>query len=210
MKKLILSSMVAISLATASVYAGESNNGAFVGVNLGGSITGAISSDSKNPALNSSLAVGFKGGYQAYFSEQMGARFYLSSIANFGLLGIVAQGTGGTTDSAMSVNLSVMADLNGDFLFDFINENTFSTGVYTGFFGGALLNGISLYKVGGAPAPEFSVATTLGLNIGSRTSVNEHHEFDIGAKIGMAINVANKATSVGPAIYIGSSYSYKF
>lgn len=209
MKKLILSSMVAISLATTSIYAGESNNGAFVGLNLGGSITGAISSGSKNPSLNSSLAVGFKGGYQAYFSEQMGARFYLSSIANFGLLGIVA--TGGTSgDGGMSVNLSVMADLNGDFLFDFINENTFSTGVYTGFFGGALLNGISLYKVGGAPAPEFSVATTLGLNIGSRTSVNEHHEFDIGAKIGMAINVANKATSVGPAIYIGSSYSYKF
>ncbi len=102
-----------------------------------------------------------------------------------------------------------MADLNGDMLFDFVSDDDFTTGMYFGFFGGALIN-TPIYVPAGMTRGNTTVGTTAGINIGSRTTVKAHHEFDIGAKVGAAFNMDGKTTSVGAAIYVGSSYSYKF
>ncbi len=203
MKKLLLSSVLASVLSFTSMNAAENNNGGFLGLNLGGMITGQLSNGA---ALNSSLAIGFKGGYQAFFYEHIGARFYVSAISAFGLLAIPATQT---TSASMNVNLNVMADLNGDMLFDFVSDSAFTTGMYAGFFGGMLM-GTPIYVPKGMTRADTTVATTLGINLGSRTTVNEHHEFDIGIKIGAALNAEGSKTSVGAAIYVGSSYSYKF
>lgn len=200
MKKVLFSSVLIGALSVGVMNASEDNNGAFLGLNLGGMITGSLGSKT---ALNSSVAVGLRGGYQAFFYDKVGARFYLSGIAAFGLLGA----NGGNN---MSVNLSVMADLNGDMLFDFVNDDSFTTGAYLGFFGGTLIDSTI---AGTKSKPTF--ATTVGINIGSRTTVNSHHEFDIGAKIGSAFNISNgsgnsSTKDVKAAIYVGASYSYKF
>lgn len=203
MKKYLVSAVLVSTLSFSALNAAEENNGAFLGLNLGGMITGQLSN---NVSLNSSIAVGLKGGYQAFFYDRIGARFYLSGISAFGLLGV--NGAGGVT-SGMNVNLSVMADLNGDMLFDFVSDDDFTTGMYFGFFGGALIQ-TPIYVPAGQPRGNTTVGTTAGINIGSRTTVKAHHEFDIGAKVGAAFNMDGKTTSVGAAIYVGSSYSYKF
>lgn len=203
MKKYLVSAVLASTLSFSALNAAEENNGAFLGLNLGGMITGQLSN---NVSLNSSIAVGLKGGYQAFFYDRIGARFYLSGIGAFGLLGV--NGAGSVT-SGMNVNLSVMADLNGDMLFDFVSDDDFTTGMYFGFFGGALIN-TPIYVPAGMTRGNTTVGTTAGINIGSRTTVKAHHEFDIGAKVGAAFNMDGKTTSVGAAIYVGSSYSYKF
>ncbi len=204
MKKYLVSAVLASTLSFSALNAAEENNGAFLGLNLGGMITGQLSN---NVSLNSSIAVGLKGGYQAFFYDRIGARFYLSGIGAFGLLGV--NGAGGGVTSGMNVNLSVMADLNGDMLFDFVSDDDFTTGMYFGFFGGALIQ-TPIYVPAGQPRGNTTVGTTAGINIGSRTTVRAHHEFDIGAKVGAAFNMDGKTTSVGAAIYVGSSYSYKF
>ena len=202
MKKFLLSSVLVSALGLTTLNAAEENNGAFLGLNLGGMITGQMSN---GVALNSSIAVGLKGGYQAFFYDRIGARFYLSGIGAFGLI----SATTNATSPSMNVNLNVMADLNGDVLFDFVSDDSFTTGAYVGFFGGALI-GTPIYVPKGMTRADTTVATTVGLNIGSRTTVNAHHEFDIGAKVGAAFNMTGSTTSVGAAIYVGSSYSYKF
>ena len=203
MKKYLVSAVLASTLSFSALNAAEENNGAFLGLNLGGMITGQMSG---GVSLNSSVAVGLKGGYQAFFYDRIGARFYLSGIGAFGLIAIPGS-TG--KDASMNVNLSVMADLNGDMLFDFVSDDDFTTGMYFGFFGGALIN-TPIYVPAGMARGNTTVGTTAGINIGSRTTVKAHHEFDIGAKVGAAFNMDGKTTSVGAAIYVGSSYSYKF
>lgn len=201
MKKVLLSSVLVSALSVGIMSAAEENNGAFVGLNLGGMITGSLNN---GVSLNSSIAVGLRGGYQAFFYDHVGARFYLSGIGAFGLISANAN-----NQTGMNVNLNVMADLNGDMLFDFVSDDSFTTGAYLGFFGGTLI-GTPIYVPKGQPKGNTTYATTVGINIGSRTTVNARHEFDIGAKVGAAFNDNGSATSVGAAIYVGSSYSYKF
>lgn len=204
MKKLLMSSVLACALGLTGLHA-EGNSGAFLGINLGGMVNGSIGNG--DPKLNSSLAAGLRIGYQSYFSERVGARFYLSGIAGFGLLAVNA-GQGGTTNG-MNVTLNVMGDLNGDLLFDFVNDGDFSTGMYLGFFGGALFS-TPLYVPTGMTRNPNTVATTVGLNLGFRTTVREHHEFDFGVKFGAALNMEGTTTNIGAVGYLGSSYSYKF
>lgn len=202
MKKFLLSSVLVSALSFTALHAAEENNGAFVGLNLGGMVTGSLNN---GVSLNSSVAVGLRGGYQAFFFDRVGARFYLSGIGAFGLISV----TPTNAKPSMNVNLNVMADLNGDMLFDFVSDDNFTTGAYLGFFGGTLI-GTPIYVPSGMARAKTTFATTVGINIGSRTTVNAHHEFDIGAKIGAAFNADGTTTSVGAAIYVGSSYSYKF
>lgn len=202
MKKLLISGVLASILGLSAMHSAEANNGLFLGLNLGGMITGQLNN---GVSLNSSVAVGLKGGYQAFFFDRFGARFYLSGISSFGLISFTPTGA----NPSMNVNLSVMADANADMLFDFVSDDTFTTGGYFGFFGGTLIS-TPVYVPQGQPWGNTTVATTVGINIGSRTTVNAHHEFDIGAKVGAAFNADGATTSVGAAIYVGSSYSYKF
>ena len=197
MKKFLLSVITISVLKLYTMQASEENNGGFIGVNVGGMISGQMNGGVK---FDSSVAVGLRGGYQAFFYDNVGARFYISGISSFGLL--TANGNG------MVINLNVLTDLNADMLFDFVSDDCFTSGVYLGFFGGSLITS-PIKTIAGNGNKKTTLATTVGLNIGTRTTAGIHHEFDIGAKLGAAFNIGD-ATSVGAAFYIGSSYSYKF
>ncbi|GAB0172505.1 hypothetical protein NHP164001_05180 [Helicobacter trogontum] len=199
-KKCLISGIFISTINLTAVNAAEQNNGAFLGLNVGGAITGQFSNGA---SLNSSVAIGLKGGYQAFFYDKIGARFYLSGISSFGLIAVPSP------NPTMNVNLSIMADLNGDMLFDFVSDDDFTTGAYVGFFGGTLIH-TPIYVPAGGTASATTIATTSGFNVGSRTSIRVHHEFDIGAKLGVAFNTKGQQASVGAAIYLGASYSYKF
>ncbi|WP_104746690.1 outer membrane beta-barrel protein [Helicobacter bilis] len=204
MKKYLVSAVLASTLSFSALNAAEENNGAFVGLHLGGMIAGQMSN---GVSLNSSVAVGLKGGYQAFFYDRIGARFYLSGITSYGLMAIPAQQNANAT---MTVNMNILADLNADMLFDFVSDDDFTSGMYLGFFGGALID-TPVYFLPGTPRPDTKLSTAVGLNIGLRTTVRAHHEFDFGGKAGLSWNITDKTSkNVGGLFYVGASYSYKF
>ena len=202
MKK-IACSFVAASLLFSSVALAE-DNGGFIGLSIGG---GAALSVSGQDSASSSTAVaaGFRGGYQAFFTEASGVRFYFSLLAAYGVFPNTDTGT--NTQVPLLMDLYALADINADYLFNWAVGAQNSAGLFVGFFTGGMLSlpQMNVQKV----SDRMTTGVTFGLNLGLRTTINDHHQVEFGVKSGANFLVA-KAFTMGAIITGLATYAYKF
>lgn len=201
MKRVLLIVVLAGSL-TQGLKAEDS--GFILGVSAGGSVAlNALGSDGL--MASTALLAGLKVGYQGLFVEPFGVRFYLSALASYGVYPSARAAIAGQ-DIPLAQDLYIMGDVNADFLFNWANESDYTSGLFGGIFTGALV-GLPLKNSTG----KNSVGTTLGLNVGVRATIAEHHQFEVGVKCGMAFFTGQaSSTSVGALIGLQTGYVYKF
>ncbi len=186
--------MTLIGALAGNAYAED--NGFFLGISAGGAA--AINADNGGGATGSTaLSAGIKLGYQAFFSEINGIRFYLSGV---GAYGFYPSATGNNIGN----DLYILADINADYLVNWVSEEQFSSGLFMGFFTGALVGRAFSNSTGGN-----STGITAGLNLGIRTNINDHHQVEFGVKGGFSFYIGNARTT-GAVIAALTSYIYKF
>lgn len=204
MKRCLVSAIIASTIATSSAFAGES--GGFLGFQLG---TGAgFNRPDGGQVITTNAVLGLRGGYQKYVTERSAVRAYLSGMTTL---------NANYNASAKGINLGVLADVDVDYMYDFVTDQNYSFGMYVGAFTGALI-GLPILPKGGNK----SYGIAAGINLGLRTTVNSNNEFDFGVKLAGAFNSnsggtldgiggsVTKSSSIGAFVFIGAGYSYKF
>lgn len=219
MKK-IVSFIMASSLVTGIAMADE--NGAFVGVQIGNGYGIDVGYKGASVAETTSI-YGAKVGYQGLFSNEsnQGLRVYFSA-----LVGVNAKGFTEYSPSINGVSTLTFLDINGDYLLDFVTNETYSIGMYAGLFTGALIvnaNPITSLSSTNPSYPRTTAGISAGFNVGARITLEKYHQFEVGLKFAMAYfyenrirYVANDNTDISggshlslfPLINIG--YNYKF
>lgn len=206
MKKFLISSIVAGMLTTNNVFADESGDGGFLGFQIGTGVGGHFGGDN-NSVLGIIGAFGIKGGYQSFFNETNGVRVYLSAMGALQFAGSIASG------SVSGLDMYAMGDIDVDYLANFIADGDFTFGMYVGVFTGALLTlpliASDIGNQAGVATNSQSIGIAAGLNLGLRTTVHEHNEFEFGIKLAGAFYQGN-ATNIGALLFIGAGYNYKF
>ncbi|STQ85793.1 outer membrane beta-barrel protein [Helicobacter muridarum] len=195
MKQLLVGAVLACSL-LGSVQAAE-DNGFFIGISAGGGASFNIPGGSEASG-SSAVGYGARLGYQAFFSEYNGVRFYLSGFASHAFYpsAIGIRGFGN--------DLYVLGDINSDYLFNWVSGDEFSAGLFVGFFSGALIS----RNLGGSTGGN-SIGITAGLNLGLRTIIADHHQIEFGFKSGFNFFIGQNS-STGAVAAVLTTYSYKF
>ena len=204
MKKLVFS-MVAASALMGSAFAEES--GGFIGISIGGAAALQVSGPS-NASSSTTVAGGFKGGYQAFFTQASGVRFYFSLLAAYGVFPNTQQNPPVAPGQLpLIMDLYALADINADYLFNWSVGHQNSAGLFVGFFTGGMLSlpQMNVPKV----SDRMTTGVTFGLNLGLRTTINDHHQVEFGVKSGANFLVA-KAFTMGAVITGLATYAYKF
>ena len=186
MKKLFVSSAVALALSCGALVAEES--GAFVGVGLG--VSGTKIKDNfilqgTTPIPTADYTYNASGfgyellfGYKQFFTPEFGLRYY----ANFA--GANTSATIEGTDETAKLNV-MNYGVNVDALYNFINDDSLSFGAFLGLglgmnsWSGNAIDGFSDVFDEKAKKSGFSLA----LNLGVRTEIAKHHGVELAAKV---------------------------
>ena len=182
MKKLFVSSAVALALTSGALVAEES--GAFVGVGVGYGgakikVSGAEEAGFTGGDGNFG-GVGYEiiAGYKQFFTPEFGLRYY----ANFA--GANTSATIEGTDETAKLNV-MNYGVNVDALYNFINDDSLSFGAFLGLglgmnsWSGNAIDGFSDVFDEKAKKSGFSLA----LNLGVRTEIAKHHGVELAAKV---------------------------
>ena len=152
-------------------------------------------------------AVGLRTGYEANFSETVGIRVYLSAITSFQFAGSVKSGF------VPGLDMYLLGDIDADVLINFIREEDFKFGMYVGLLTGVMssipLKDASIMGVGIGQDSKSSFGVATGVNIGLRSVVRKHHDFEIGMKLAAALYNDSSAT-FGAFMLLATGYNYKF
>ena len=187
MKKLFVSSAVALALASGALVAEES--GAFVGVGLG--VSGTKIKDNfilqgTTPIPTADYTYNASGfgyellfGYKQFFTPEFGLRYYVN-IAGAN----TSKSIEGIKAKANVMNYGV----NVDALYNFINDDSLSFGAFLGLGLGMNSwsgNGIDSYDDLARENGE-SISTSgfnLALNLGVRTEIAKHHGVELAVRV---------------------------
>ncbi|MCI7410923.1 outer membrane beta-barrel protein [Helicobacter bilis] len=218
MKKHLLSVVVASCICVNMSFADSKGNGFFLGVDFGGSVgaltnTGLTISGNAGqggvPAketmqVNAGFGLNLRIGGQRYFDRENGMRYYLSIG---GVFGAPSYAFGDLKVSG----ITMIGDINMDFLHDFTSTESQRVGIYVGMGAGymtTLYPGGSALTIQNMNIPSFS-GVTIGLNFGVRTLVARHHQFEFSTK---SVVTHSKATEniIGFQVFLGANYSYLF
>ena len=204
MKKLVFS-MVAASALMGSAFAEES--GGFIGISIGGAAALQVSGPS-NASSSTTVAGGFKGGYQAFFTQASGVRFYFSLLAAYGVFPNTQQNPPVPPGQLpLIMDLYALADINADYLFNWSVGHQNSAGLFVGFFTGGMLS-LPQFNLPGAGG-RITTGVTAGLNLGIRGVISSNHQVEFGVKTGANFLIKNDFT-MGAVIAGLASYAYKF
>ncbi|WP_181882398.1 outer membrane beta-barrel protein [Helicobacter didelphidarum] len=143
-------------------------------------------------------------------------RFYLSVLGAYGFYpAVINAGAGGSNNGVnIAHDLYLLADINADYLFNWVDEGEYSAGLFVGFFAGAMVS-LPMQNSTGSQ----SIGTTLGLNLGLRTTINYSHQVEFGIKSALTLFTgqpnqmnpnASAISSLGATIIGQVSYIYKF
>lgn len=188
----IVGTFLALALFSSTLSA---KNGLFVGIDLGASLlTQAFKGESsgENPFRNTITTmkysylmpqIGFRLGYQHYFTPANGVRLYGSyAVAR---TGIVDETRNTVTDQMLEQQFYATKRLeaNLDYLLDIVKAENSSAGVYLGVFYGD--HTITLSRKNTLPY-KFSgnlKQRIVGINLGMQMTLADHHRIEVGAKI---------------------------
>ncbi|RDU67606.1 hypothetical protein CQA53_00950 [Helicobacter didelphidarum] len=197
--KNFLVSLALVSALSGSMYAKE-QSGVVLGVSVGGG--GAINVTGGSNATGSSVYfLGAKVGYQAFITDNSGVRFYLSGLVGHGFY---PSATTPTSNSFIGHDLYTLIDIDADYLYNWTDEQSYSAGLFLGFFAGALI-GTPLTGSTGSTA----VGSAIGINFGLRTTIAYNHQVEFGVKPSIAF-FAGREVGLGSFISGQVSYIYKF
>ena len=178
MKKLFVSSAVALALSCGALVAEES--GAFVGVGVGyggAKLKSSGGGDSDTMTLGG-LSYEVIAGYKQFFTPEFGLRYY----ANF------AGANTSKTIEGEKQKVNVMNyGVNVDALYNFINDDSLSFGAFLGLglgmnsWSGDTVKNIKndLSSIGKVKTSGFDLA----LNLGVRTEIAKHHGIEVAARV---------------------------
>ena len=179
MKKLFVSSAVALALASGALVAEES--GAFVGVGVGYGGTKMKSSGGDEGGSESLGGLSYEviAGYKQFFTPEFGLRYY----ANF-----AGANTSKSIDGAKAKANVMNYGVNVDALYNFINDDSLSFGAFLGLglgmntWSGSFIDSVSdLVADSGEKVKKSGFG--LGLNVGVRTEIAKHHGIEVAAKV---------------------------
>lgn len=236
LKRLCPSALLSLALLAPLPLSAE-DKGWFIGLSLGGSLaTNAMLKKDLNPApggaggnagnlmLSTGVSLGARLGYQAFYTNRSGIRFYISGITTAGIYPDLANAA--NSDLPLVLDLYILADMNADYLFNWATGGNYDVGLFAGFFGGTL-TGLPILTPNPAPTP--TIAITAGVNFGIRMVLNRKHQVELGLKGGAAIYLgrvasggaggapqppqqpaASDLTNIGGLVHLGASYNYRF
>ncbi len=218
MKKYIVSAIIANCICATALWADSKGNGFFLGIDVGGSL-GALTNTGltiggnagqgaaptkETMQLNAGFGLNLRIGGQRYFDKENGMRYYLSIG---GVFGAPSYAFG----DLKVAGITAVGDINMDFLHDFASTDTQKIGFYVGIGTGYMTTfypGGSALTIQNTKIPNFS-GITIGLNLGIRTLVAKHHQFEFATK---SVVTHSKATEniIGFQVFLGANYSYLF
>ncbi|WP_369608026.1 outer membrane beta-barrel protein [Helicobacter trogontum] len=130
--------------------------------------------------------VGFRLGYQHYFTPTNGLRLYGSyAVARTGMVSVegITQNSGANQIMDQYFYATKRFEVNLDYLLDLVKTENSSAGVYLGMFYGASI--ITLNRKNARP-DQFSgnlKQRIVGINLGLQMTLASHHRIEVGAKI---------------------------
>lgn len=185
-KKCVLSSAVALALASSASFAEES--GAFVGVGVGYGGSQVKSGEKMNL---DGISYEIIAGYKQFFTPSFGLRYY----ANFAY----ADASGKPKDSSEKIKGNVMDyGVNVDALYNFIADDSLSFGAFLGLglglnsWSGSLITGLK-DDMAGLGAKVTTSGFGAALNVGLRTEIAKAHGIELAARVPfVATTLVNK------------------
>ena len=187
----IVGTFLALGLFSSTLSA---KSGLFVGIDLGASILtqdyrGEFSSQNTITTMKYSYLmsqVGFRLGYQHYFTPANGLRLYGSyAFARTGMVHVEesTRNSGANQIIDQYFYATKRLEANLDYLLDLVKTENSSAGVYLGVFYGAPT--ITLNRKNAQPH-QFSgdlKQRIVGINLGLQMTLANHHRIEVGAKI---------------------------
>lgn len=185
----IVGSILALALFSSTLSA---KSGLFVGIDLGASILtqdyrGESSSEITTMKYSYLMSqIGFRLGYQHYFTPANGLRLYGSyAFARTGMVNVEenTRNSGANRITDQYFYATKRLEVNLDYLLDLVKTENSSAGVYLGVFYGAPT--ITLNRKNARPH-QFSgdlKQRIVGINLGLQMTLANHHRIEVGAKI---------------------------
>ncbi|WP_304150154.1 outer membrane beta-barrel protein [Helicobacter bilis] len=225
----VIGSILALALFSSTLSA---KSGLFVGIDIGASILTqdyrGESSGGDHPLRNGITTmkysylmpqIGFRLGYQHYFTPTNGLRLYGSyAVARTGMVNVERNSGAQIMEQYFYATKRLEANL--DYLLDLVKTENSSAGVYLGVFYGAPI--ITLNRKNARPE-QFSgnlKQRIVGINLGLQMTLADHHRIEVGAKIPLnkqkveRINATNSFTFKTLYAYqlasVGLSYAFVF
>ncbi|HCD73356.1 MAG TPA: outer membrane beta-barrel protein [Helicobacter sp.] len=190
MKKCVLSSAVALALASSASFAEES--GAFVGVGVGYGGSQVKSGEKMNL---DGISYEIIAGYKQFFTPNFGLRYY----ANFAY----ADASGKPKDSSEKIKGNVMDyGVNVDALYNFVTGGT-DFGAFLGLGLGANTWGGKSFKDAKMDKTGFNLA----LNVGLRSVIAQHHSMEIAARVPFIATTLQAAATGTPKMTGSHTYN---
>ncbi len=179
-------------------YAFAGKNAGFIGFDLGGSAGAILSLNNGSSNIGTGITAGLRGGYQAFFNPRNGMRFYLAYAASFNAPSYAANPNAQLIDLER-FGITHRADLNFDYLADFVVQERYTMGMFIGASVGYLLVNVGSQYIGGI---------TGGINLGVRATLNNRHQFEIGLRgVGIQYRATNEQNVFGFNVFVGVNYS---
>ncbi|CUU40239.1 MULTISPECIES: outer membrane beta-barrel protein [Helicobacter] len=189
-KKCVLSSAVALALASSASFAEES--GAFVGVGVGYGGSQVKSGEKMNL---DGISYEIIAGYKQFFTPNFGLRYY----ANFAY----ADASGKPKDSSEKIKGNVMDyGVNVDALYNFVTGGT-DFGAFLGLGLGANTWGGKSFKDAKMDKTGFNLA----LNVGLRSVIAQHHSMEIAARVPFIATTLQAAATGTPKMTGSHTYN---
>lgn len=175
MKRIVVSSALAVALLSSAVVAEES--GAFVGLGVGYGNTTAKSEGTKEK-MTGGVNVGILAGYKQFFTDSFGLRYYAN--VDFSQ----AKQKEGEKEALNTINFGV----NVDALYNFISGETnfgafIGLGVGANKWSGKTLSGLENKKTLGAD---------VALNVGLRSVIATNHGIELAVRVPFVANKLSK------------------
>ena len=165
-------------------------------LNWGGGIITLTTSynDTTNGAAYLGFDWGIKLGYQHYFTQSQGLRAYV----NYGMAHAYPYSYSSYNYEGNTYGTAQRITANVDYLFDFVNAESSSFGLFGGIFVGyheTAQSNVGKYGSTTYKTTSFTGGVGFGFNVGLAATLAKHHKIEFGAKIPV----------VGPST---ESYSY--
>ena len=184
-------------------------------LNWGGDIITqtANSSNTNTDSTDGSATIGFdwgiKLGYQHYFTQSQGLRAYVNYGMAHAYPESISTNLGSDNSKNTTYNTAQRITANVDYLFDFVNAESSSFGLFGGIFVGyheTAQSNVGKYGNTTYKTTSFTGGVGFGFNVGLAATLANHHRIEFGAKI----PVVGPSTESHSSGYNNYTYDYKY